>query len=60
MRARYPCHKNGASSKIKMQLINFAYRGTSLLRNRLLVGPYSGPMRRALCWSFGGGGGAFL
>jgi hypothetical protein len=29
----------------------FLYRGTSLIRNRHPVGPYSMPMSRALCWS---------
>ena len=27
------------------------YRGTSLIRNNLLVGPCSRPMPRAICWS---------
>jgi len=27
------------------------YRGTSLIRNQLLIGPYSRPVRRALRWS---------
>jgi len=31
------------------------YRGTSLVRNRHLLGPYSRPMARALWWSQGGG-----
>jgi len=31
------------------------YRGTSLIRNCLLLGPYSGTMLRALRWSYGGG-----
>ena len=30
------------------------HRGTSLIRNCLLLGPYSGPMLRALGCSFGG------
>ena len=29
------------------------YRGTSLIRNCLLIGPYSRPLRRALRWSQG-------
>jgi hypothetical protein len=33
-----------------------AYRGTSLIRNNLPLGPYSRPMPRALRWSAGGGG----
>ena len=32
-----------------------AYRGTSIIRNCLLVGPYSRTMPRALRWSLGGG-----
>ena len=32
-----------------------AYRGTSLIRNRLPVEPYSRAMPRALWWSHGGG-----
>ena len=32
------------------------YRGTSLLRNCLPLGPYSNPMPRVLWWSQGGGG----
>jgi len=32
--------------------------GTSLIRKRLLLGPYSRPVPRALWWSWGGG--AFL
>jgi len=31
------------------------YRGTSLIRKRLLLGPYSRHMPRALWWSLGGG-----
>ncbi|KAJ1473209.1 hypothetical protein T484DRAFT_3365307 [Baffinella frigidus] len=31
------------------------YRGTSLMRNRLPVGPYSRTMPRVLWWSWGGG-----
>jgi hypothetical protein len=31
------------------------YRGTSPMRNRLLVGPYSRPMPRVLWRSWGGG-----
>ena len=31
------------------------YRDTSLIRNRLSLGPYSRPMPRALWWSYGGG-----
>ena len=30
------------------------YRGTSLIRKRLALGPYSSPMPRALWWSEGG------
>ena len=30
------------------------YRGTSLIRNRLPLGPYTGHMPRALWWSDGG------
>ena len=32
------------------------YRGTSLIRNRPPLGPYSRPMPRAQKWSYGGGG----
>ena len=32
------------------------YRGTSLIRNRPIPGPYSRPMPRALWWSRGVGG----
>ena len=32
------------------------YRGTSLIRNRLPLGPYSKPMSRALRWSQRAGG----
>ena len=32
------------------------YRGTSLIRNSLLLGPYTRTMPRALRWSYGGGG----
>jgi hypothetical protein len=35
------------------------YRGTSLLRNCLPLGPYSNPMPRVLWWSQGGGGGSY-
>ena len=31
------------------------YRGTSLITNRLLLGPYSSPVRRGIGWSKGGG-----
>ena len=31
------------------------YRGASLIRNRLLLGPYSSPVPRGLGWSWGGG-----
>ena len=31
------------------------YRGTSLIRNSLLLGPYGRPMHRALKWFEGGG-----
>ena len=31
-----------------------SYRGASLIRNRPPLGPYSRPMPRALCWSWGG------
>ena len=31
------------------------YRGTSLIRNRAPLGPYSSRMPRALWWSWGGG-----
>ena len=32
-----------------------SYRGTSLIRKRLPLGPYSRPIPRALWWSMGGG-----
>ena len=32
------------------------YRGTSLIRNALLLGPYSRTVFRVLWWSYGGGG----
>jgi len=32
-----------------------SYRGTSLIRNCLLLGPYSRPMPRVLWCSYGGG-----
>ena len=32
-----------------------SYRGTSLIRNSFLLGPYSRPMPRVLWWSYGGG-----
>ena len=32
------------------------YRGTSLIRNRPRLGPYSRTMPKALWWSKGGGG----
>ena len=35
--------------------LNFEYRGTSLIRNNPLVGPYSRTMPRALWKSWGGG-----
>ena len=35
------------------------YRGTSLIRNVLLLAPYSRPMPRALRWSYGGRGSSF-
>ena len=31
-----------------------AYRGTLLIRNRLLLGPCSSPVPRGLGWSWGG------
>jgi hypothetical protein len=31
------------------------YRGTSLIRNCLLLGPYIRPIPRGLWWSYGGG-----
>ena len=31
------------------------YRGTSLIRNRRSIGPYSRPIPRALGWSYGVG-----
>ena len=34
---------------------HFPYRGTSLIRNCLLLGPYSRPMPRAQRKSWGGG-----
>ena len=37
------------------------YRGTSRIRNRVLIGPYSRTMPKALRWYYGGpGGGLFL
>ena len=36
--------------------LNLAYRGTLLMRNTPLLGPYSMTMRRVLCWSLEGGG----
>ena len=33
-----------------------AYRGTSLIRNRPLLGPYSRTMSGGLWWPYGGGG----
>ena len=30
------------------------YSGTSLIRNRLLLGPYSSPVPKGLAWSQGG------
>jgi hypothetical protein len=35
------------------------YKGTSLIRKRLPVGPYSSPLPRALWWSYGGGAFSF-
>ena len=32
-----------------------SHRGTSLIRNVLLLGPYNEPMPRALRWAYGGG-----
>ena len=32
-----------------------SYRGTSLIKNHPLLGPYSRPMPRTLRWSYGGG-----
>ena len=31
------------------------YRGASLIRNHILLGPYSRAMPRAMQWSWGGG-----
>jgi hypothetical protein len=31
--------------------LHLSYRGTSLIRNQTLLGPYSRPMPRALWWS---------
>ena len=36
-------------------LIATRYRGTSIIKKRLPVGPYRCPMPRALWWSYGGG-----
>ena len=33
------------------------YRGTSLIRNCLLLGPYNKPVPRVIWWSLGVGGG---
>ena len=35
------------------------YRGTSLIRNTPLLGPYSGPITRVVWWSYGGGAGSY-
>jgi len=43
----------GSARKINSQLPR--YRGTSLIRNCLLLGPYSRTMPRAPRWSYGGG-----
>ena len=42
-----------ANTKVKRYVLAFGYhyRVTSLIRNRLSLGPYSRPMPRALRWS---------
>ena len=56
-------HRNGACSYsrvtpeqglLEIQGTHLPYRGTSLIRNCLLLGPYSKPMPRALRKSWGG------
>ena len=44
LQGRYPCDQDPLE-----------YRGTSSIRNRAPVGPYSRAMPRALWWSWGGG-----
>ena len=40
------------AARLKLQSIQgYLYKGTSLVRNRLLVGPYSSPVPRGLRWS---------
>ena len=39
----------------KYSTITLEYRGTSPIRKRLPLGPYSRHMPRALWWSYGGG-----
>ena len=36
---------------VRVVLLKNEYRGTSLIRKRLPLGPYSRPMRRVLSWS---------
>ena len=55
--ARYPCTLTTRCTKSPPRLAfrKSAYRGTSLIRNTLPVGPYSDPMPRDLSRSKGGG-----
>ena len=53
---RYPCNK--ALSLLRRYSSSGKYRGTSLIRKRLPLGPYDRHLRRALWRS--GGWGAFL
>jgi len=46
--------KEGIRTPVSFRTRN-VHRGTSLIRNRTHLGPYSRPMPRALWWSLGGG-----
>ena len=55
MRARYPCievHVVGRPAKVRY---HDPYKGTSLIRNNTLLGPYNRTKSRAIWWPLGGG-----
>ena len=48
-------------SQVPLTFIGYQqfYRGTPLIRNQPLLGPYGRPVSRAPSWSLGGGGGSY-
>jgi len=57
-RERQGDRENGREMRVAVTAtpsVTPSYRGTSLIRNSALLGPYSRTMHRALWWVLGGG-----